>query len=65
MPLFKRRKYHPDTIHNLTAWYRERNPLGEKQRKARKWDGVTWNFEPVDVDRRDRSYNEEDLKPRQ
>ena len=63
MPLFKRRKYHPDTIHDLTAWYRERYPLKERAiLKPLKWDGVTWIFEPPDVDRGDRGYNEEDLK---
>ena len=65
MPLFKRRTYHPDTIHDLTAWYQERYPLRERAKvKPPKWDRVTWNFEPVDFDRRDRSYHEDDLKPR-
>lgn len=62
MRLFKRRTYHPDTIHDLTAWYRERYPMKERPDRQRpKWDKVTWIFEPPDVDRRDRSYHEDEL----
>ena len=64
MRLFKRRTYHPDTIHDLTAWYRERYPLRERAiAKPLKWDGVTWIFEPPDVDRRDRSYEPREVEP--